>query len=350
MKSPDKSFITTESWDEASLRGIIELASRMKQDPHSKEWNTGLKHKKFLMMFHNPSLRTHLSFETAVTDLGGSAIYYGPGMGWSRTEGGVASSESLKDIAKVVSRYVDGVGIRISMDAVPQYGDGYRYLSDFASYAEVPVVSMAGDRFHPCQAMADLMGWAERFTHKNIVSDINKLRGKTLLLTWGSSGFARPWASVQSHLLLAARFGMNIKLAHPEGYALDPEVTDKAQVYCAQNNTSFQLIHDASKGYEGADVVYVRNWISNDAYQNGTFQYQSEIEKAAMLKDWIVTTQKMERTNKAIFANPMPVDRGKEVEDSVADSDYSVIYDVAENRLHIQKALLFLLMGNRVHL
>lgn len=345
MKLSDKSFITTESWDESSLRGIIELASRMKYDPHGEKWNSVLKHKKFLMMFHNPSLRTHLSFEAAVTDLGGSAIYYGPGMGWSKTENGVASSESLKDIAKVVSRYVDGVGIRISMDAVPQYGDGYRYLTDFAHYADVPVVSMAGDRFHPCQAMADLMGWAERFTPKNIVTDVNRLRGKTLLLTWGGSGFARPWASVQSHLLLAARFGMNIKLAYPEGYALDPEITDKAKVYCDQNKKSFQLLHDTNDGYENTDVVYVRNWISNDAYKDRTFQYRSEIEKASVLKDWIVTTQKMERTNKAIFANPMPVDRGKEAEDSVVDSDYSVIYDVAENRLYIQKALLSTLIG-----
>ncbi len=267
-------------------------------------------------------------------------------MGWIKSEGRLTSEEALKDIAKVVSCYVDGVGIRISMNAISHYGDGYRFLSDFARFSDVPVISMAGDRFHPCQGLSDLLGWAERYSEKRERINMNSLKGKTLLLTWGSSGFARPWASVQSHLLLAARFGMNVRLAYPRGYDLDPEITERAQHYCSENNTQYEVIHNPNAGYEGANVVYVRNWVSNNAYQEGCFQYESEIKRALNLKEWIVTEAKMRKTENALFANPMPVDRGREAEDVVVDGKNSVIYEVAANRRHVQKALLATVMGS----
>ncbi len=344
MSISGKDLLTTQNWSIEELNEVLFLAKEMKLDPFNIKWNNILRNKKLLMLFYNPSLRTHLSFESAVADLGGYSIYRTPTMGWVNQQKGVTSSEALKDIANVMSRYVDGIGIRITMDAISRYGEGHAILQEYANYADIPIINMADDRFHPCQGLADLMGWSERHS-SNSKLDMDSLNGKTLLLTWGSSGFARPWASVQSHLLLAARFGMHIKLAYPEGYTLDPEVIQQTETDCHQNNRQFQIIHDPVTGYQDADVVYVRNWVTANAYETGQFNYQKEITASLNLNEWIVTAERMKKTNNALFANPMPLDRGREAEDSVADNSYSVIYEVAENRMHIQKAILALTMG-----
>lgn len=337
-----KDFICTEDWALDDIHKVLALAADIKKDPYNPRWRFALKNKSFLMLFYNPSLRTHLSFETAVNELGGHPIYRTSAMSWEKSETGISSPEDLIDMARVISRYVDGVGIRILTNAISQHGDGHKLIRKFAQFADVPVISMADDRVHPCQGLADLMGWSERHSADG---DINALKGKTLLLTWGSSGLARPLASVQSHLLMASRVGMNIRLAYPEGYALEPEVCKQAQAYCEKNNATYEEYHDPHSGYEGSHVVYVRSWVTAQAYQNGKFQYQDEIQRSLALNEWIVTEAKMKQTENAIFANPMPIDRGKEAEESVIDSDYSAIYDVAENRKHVQKALLALTLG-----
>ena len=337
-----KDFICTEDWELNEILRVLALASEMKKDPCNPRWVTALKYKSFLMLFYNPSLRTHMSFETAICELGGTAICRNPEMNWKKSKNGLSSSEALKDIARVISRYVDGVGIRITMDAVSRYGDGHKFIRDFAHFSDVPVIGMADDRVHPCQGLADIMGWSERYSPNG---DVDSLKGKTLLLTWGSSGFTRPLASVQSHLLLASKLGMNIKIAYPEGYELDGDVCEQTRKNCKKNNATYEVLHDSNSGYEGAHVVYARNWVTRDAYENGEFQFQKEINRAFSFKDWIVTEEKMKRTEKAIFANPMPIDRGREAEDAVIESEYSVIYDVAENRKHTQKALLSLILG-----
>lgn len=171
-----------------------------------------------------------------------------------------------------------------------------------------------------------------------------------LLLTWANSNLPRPLASVQSHLLLASRFGMEVTFAHPEGYDLDPDVMTTVDQYCKMNNTNFDIIHDPDEGYNDAHVVYARNWISSSAYANDIFQKEHEIAKASQLTNWITTTERMAKTNHAIFANPMPVERGHEATDEVIDGKNSVIYDVAENRLHVQKALMALIMSDKHHI
>lgn len=347
MSIHGKDLLTTQTWDISELKKIIYLAKKMKLDPFNIKWKNILKNKKFLMLFYNPSLRTQLSFESAVTDLGGYPIYRTPTMDWSQQEKKCASAESIKDIAKVMSRYVDGIGIRIVMDAISFYDEAQAILQSYAQYADVPVISMADNYHHPCQGLADIMAWAERVSLKSAFN-LAALNGKTLLLTWGSSGFARPWASVQSHLLLAAQVGMNIKLAYPAGYDLDPNIVSEAKQSCCNYGRSFQIMHDPDLGYsKEVDVVYVRNWVTSGAYAGGKFNYAAETSAARQLSEWIVTAQRMEKTNNALFANPMPLDRGKEAENSVADSPYSVIYEVAENRKHIQKALLALTMGRK---
>lgn len=337
-------FITTEDWDKQALLKILDLAANTKLNRHSSDWSNILKDKTFIMLFYNASLRTHLSFEIAAKELGAHPIYRTPQMGWIKTDHKQVSGESIQDAIKVMSRYAHGIGIRLTLDAIKEYGEGNRVLREYAKYSRIPIINMADDMFHPCQGLADLMGWAERSSKGPL--NIESLKGKKLLLTWASSGLARPFASVQSHLLLAARFGMNITLAHPEPYTLDPNICQKAEQYCKQNNNHFEIIHDPDSGYTNADVVYARNWISPHAYDSGELDYEKEVKQALNNPSWKVTVKRMAKTNAALFANPMPVDRGIEAEDAVIDSNKSVIYDVAENRLHIQKAVLASTIGN----
>ena len=344
MKLYGRNLISTQDWKKEELLLALNLAIKMKKDHYNIVWSNILKNKSFLMLFYNPSLRTHVSFETAATQLGGHAQYRAAHMGWEKTP--KQAGEIISDIAKVMSGYVDGIGIRITLDAIPYYGAGYETLQKYAQSAHVPIISMADDRFHPCQALADFMGWAEAYSTGVGNSNIDTLKGKKLLVTWAKSGLARPWSAVQSHLLLASRFGMHINLAYPKGYDLDSEVCALVRQNCRENGSNFEIIHNPNDGYEKAHVVYVRNWVSPEAYSDGQFQKQSEISKALKYDDWITTSERMSRTENAIFSNPMPVDRGNEVTDDVADGPRSVIFEVAKNRLHVQKSIMALVMGN----
>ncbi|TET55497.1 MAG: ornithine carbamoyltransferase [Anaerolineales bacterium] len=338
-----RDFLCTQDWSPDELQAVLDLAAEMKRDRFSDRWTSILEHKTFLMFFFNPSVRTRLSFEAAATELGGHAQFMTPSAGRFKTD--KQAGETIEDAAQVMARYAAGIGIRILEDKVPYYGAGDELLREYAEWADVPIINMADDRFHPCQGLADAMGWAERFGGGPGKPDYGSFRGRKLLLTWGSGALARSWCSVQAALLIASRLGMNVALAHPPGYDLDPEVIAWTKNNCRANDSTFDIIHDAESGYEGAHVVYSRNWVTPEAYQDGMLQKQAEIEKAMAFQGWTTTSERMALTDDAIFTHPMPVDRGSEVTDEVASGSASVIYDVAENRLHVQKALMALVMG-----
>jgi N-acetylornithine carbamoyltransferase len=339
-----KDFICTQDWSVEELMAALDLAAKMKRDRFSDRWTRVLEHQTFLMFFYNPSVRTRLSFEAAATELGGHAQFMTPSAGRFKTE--KQAGETIEDAAQVMARYVAGIGIRILEDKVPYYGAGDEMLLEYAKWSSVPIINMADDRFHPCQALADVMGWAEWFGEGPGRPDYEGLRKKKFLLTWGSGALARSWCSVQAALLIASRLGMNVTVAHPEGYDLDPEVIDWTKQNCAANGNDFEVVHDADSGYEGAHVVYSRNWVSAAAYQDGVLQKQAEIEKAMAFQGWTTTAERMAQTDNGIYTHPMPVDRGSEVTDEVASGPRSAIYDIAENRLHVQKAVMALTMGN----
>jgi N-acetylornithine carbamoyltransferase len=166
------------------------------------------------------------------------------------------------------------------------------------------------------------------------------------VLTWASGALARSWCSVQEALLIASRFGMHVTMARPDGYDLDSEVVEWSRRNCDEQGTNFEITDDPVSGLDGAHVVYARNWMSPYAYQDGEFKKQGEIEKAMHITGWTLDAEKMARTENAIYTHPMPVDRGNEVTDEVASGPRSAIYDIAENRLHVQKAVLALTMAN----
>ena len=263
-----------------------------------------------------------------------------------RLKTATTAGETVEDAAKVMARYAAGLGIRILEDKVPYYGAGTELLREYAHWAEIPILNMADDRFHPCQGMADIMGWAEWYGEGPGRPSYENLKGKNFLLTWASGALARSWCSVQEALLVASRFGMNVTIARPDGYDLDPDVYAWTHANCEENGASFCVVNEPESGYDGAHVVYSRNWVTPEAYQDGEFRKQAEIEKAMAIPGWSTTAKRMARTDNAIFTHPMPIDRGSEVSDEVASGPRSAIYDVAENRLHVQKAVMALTMGN----
>jgi ornithine carbamoyltransferase len=337
-------FIVTEEWALDELQALLDLAAKMKRDRFSPRWTRILEHKTFFMFFYNPSVRTRQSFECAATELGGHAQFLEPRA--MRLKTATTAGETVEDAAKVMARYACGLGIRILEDKVPYYGAGDELLREYARWADMPIVNMADDRFHPCQGMADVMGWAEWYGGGPGRPDYEALHGKNFLLTWGSGALARSWCSVQEALLVASRFGMNVTVARPDGYDLDPQVYAWTEANCAANGREFRTVNDPETGYEGAHVVYSRNWVTASAYQDGAFQKEAEVHKALAIPGWTTTAERMGRTDNAIFTHPMPVDRGNEVTDEVASGPRSAIYDIAENRLHVQKAVLALTMGN----
>jgi N-acetylornithine carbamoyltransferase len=331
-----KDLLCTQDWTVEDLLRVLELAENMRQDRFSSNYTGLLKHKTFFMFFYNPSVRTRQSFECAATELGGHAQFLEPKAMRLRTA--TTAGETIEDAAQVMSRYACGLGIRILEDKITRYGEGDKLLREYATWSTIPVVSMAHDRFHPCQGLADVMG-----LRKYLGKD---LTGKKLLLVWGHGALARSWCSVQEALLICSRFGMAVTVAHPEGYDLDPQVLEWTKENCEQNGQPFEVTHDPVEGYEGAHVVYSRNWMSPQAYDDGEFQKAREIEKAMAFQDWICDTESMARSENAFFLHPMPVDRGHEVTDEVASGPRSIIYDVAENRLHAQKAYMALTMAD----
>lgn len=337
MNLKGKHLLCTQDWSVEELNKVLELAEDMKENRFSLKFTSILAYKSFFMFFYNPSVRTRQSFEAAALELGGAAQFLEPKAMRLKTK--TTAGETVEDAAQVMSRYAVGLGIRILEDKVNSYGEGHSLLEEYAKWGTIPVVSMAHDKFHPCQGLADVMGYRKRFGKNN-------LKGKKLLQIWGQGALARSWSSVQESLLINSRMAMDVTLAYPKGFDLDPEVINNVKANCEANGQKFEITHEPIDCYDGVDIVYSRNWMTSEAYGPDGLQKEQEIEKSLKYTDWITDSQKIKRTNNAIFSHPMPVDRGHEVTDEIASGPNSIIYDVAENRLHVQKAVMALTMSD----
>ena len=233
-----KDLLCTQDLMDDALFQLLKVAQRIKRNRFHPSHTKLFQNKIFLMFFHNPSIRTHISFVAAARELGGHAEFFNPSM--TRLNLVESGGESIKDAAKVMSRYVAGIGIRVAEDQVSYYGEGHALQLEYARWADVPVINLASDKFHPCQGLADIMTWAEWFGKGSGYPDYQKLKGKNFLLTWAKGELARGWCSVQEALLVASRFGMNITIARPEGYDLDEEVYKLVQTNCYKNHATYQ--------------------------------------------------------------------------------------------------------------
>lgn len=329
-----RDLITTQKWTKEEIRTMIDHAKEMKRKYKEGKLGKPLDGKTFFMLFYNPSTRTRASFEAAMTNLGGHA----PFVDISTTR--VGEGEDPKDMARVYERYGQGLGIRILEEAVDYvYGRGNKFLRSYAENSKIPVINMADDKFHPCQGLADLLTIEEK---------VPEYRGKEYVISWAYSDKNRSWCSVQEEAMLMSRFGMDITIAAPKEFDLDPEIMDTCRKNAKENDREFRISRDMDEALEGAHVVFPRSWTSHECMMEGMrdFGKEKELEIHEKYKDWRLTRDRMSRmADDAIMTHVMPVFRGKEADDEVVDGPHSVIYHQAENRLHAQMALLELTMG-----
>ena len=335
-----KHLIATKDWSDEDLRFLFDLAADLKRRYYAGEIVHPLPDREFYMLFFNDSTRTRHSFETAMTQLGGHAEYVNPeNMRLTLDRVPTGKGESIRDTMEVLNRFGQGVGIRLLSSKVSSYGEATRLIEEFASWARIPVINMMSDIWHPCQALTDL------FTLKEKLGP--DLRGKKLVVTWAYSPHCRDWASSQETAALAVRMGMDVTVAQPPGYGLSSEAVELTRHYCAAGGGDFQMVDDMDEALRGADVVYPRNWISLDYHRHGK---DAELELCAKFKHWSYNRGKRDKlTNRALLMHCMPIDRENEAtSDLIDDPEVSILYDEAENRLHVQKAILAATMGGRL--
>jgi N-acetylornithine carbamoyltransferase len=243
-----------------------------------------------------------------------------------------AAAEHLKEAVPVLGRFCAGLGLRSFPAGVSWEEDKKELpLAAFRKYSTVPVINMESASGHPCQALADLMTIRERMNPRN----------KNFLLTWAPHVKALPMAVPNSSVEMASMAGMNVTIARPEGYDLDPEVMARVKANCAANGTKLRVTDDVPAAFDGQHVVYGKSWGSIAHYG------KPPSADASFRKKWIITTDKMKRTQDAIFMHCLPVRRNLVVEDQVLDGPWSVVIDEAENRLHTAKAVLMKLLAQK---
>ena len=335
-----RDFLALEDWSAEEVEGLLALAARVK----AGEVSGGLERKVLAMVFMDPSLRTRTSFETAMFLHGGHAVVLEPGKGsWSlETEPGAVMDqdnvEHIVDAARVLGRYADALGVR----AFPRGKEWAQARQDaivrsFARHCEQPVINLESARRHPCQALADAMTLREK---------LHETAGKRFVLTWAWHPKALPTAVPASAALAAASLGMEIVIARPPGFELDPEDTALVRRLAQQSGGEFvHIIDDPDDAMVGADAVYVKSWGAVKLYG----QPEEEAALRAGLRDWRVTPGRVRSTRggKGIVMHCLPVRRNVEIDDAVLDGPNSVVVDQAENRLHAQRALLLELIGEK---
>ena len=334
-----RDFLATSDWTKSELDQVLDLAFKFKQMGDASRSLDILKGKTVLLLFFRRSTRTRISFTAAMQQLGGFVQCPDPADLRLSLEEKPGAGESLKDTAGVVERYVDAVGIRIlapiaDETGAPRDGGGDAIIRKFADYTKVPVINMATCLHHPTQALADVMVMKEK---------LDDVRGKKIVMMWAYSPLLRAWQSPLSDALISATYGMDVTMVYPEGYDLDAPVMSLAQKECTKSGRKFEISHDLKKALEGADVVFPRNWWSPRYYMNTRDEEQ---RLAAQHKEWRFTESLLRVTNNARFIHVMPFDRGNEVDDSIADGPNSIVYDQAENLLHVRKAFLASLMAD----
>jgi len=334
-----RDFLATSDWTKSELDQVLDLAFKFKRMGDASRSLDILKGKTVLLLFFRRSTRTRTSFTAAMQELGGFVQCPDPSDLRLSLEEKPGAGESLKDTARVVERYVDAVGIRIlapilDKTGAPRDGGGDAIIRKFADFTKIPVINMATCLHHPTQALADVMVMKE---------NLGDVRGKKIVMMWAYSPLLRAWQSALSDALISATYGMDVTMAYPEGYDLDAPVMSLVQKECTEAGGKLEISHDLKKALEGADVVFPRNWWSPRYYMNTKDEEQ---RLAAQHKEWRFTESLLKVTNNARFMHVMPFDRGNEVDDSIADGPNSIVYDQAENLLHVRKAFLASLMAD----
>ncbi|HUR97132.1 MAG TPA: N-acetylornithine carbamoyltransferase [Pyrinomonadaceae bacterium] len=324
-------FLRTSDYPTDSLQRLIDAATAIKKGAVREKSLDG---KSVALVFFNPSLRTRASMQVGIFELGGNPVILEPGStSWTleHREGVVMDgnkTEHLKEFVRVLERYVSAIGVRTFAELSDwEVERTDPILNAFADYASVPVINLESAMHHPCQAMADMLTIRENFGAAK----------KKVLLTWAWHPKPLPMAVPNSFALAAAQFGHDLRIAHPKGYELDGDLVAEVQRQTAQNGGTVEFTNDVQGAFESVDVVYAKSWGGSQFYGTGDADMD---HRGQFRNDWIVDDKKMARTKDAIFMHCLPVRRNVIVADSVIDSARSVVIDEAENRLHVQKAIM----------
>jgi ornithine carbamoyltransferase len=286
------------------LLALLELTHQLKSNPG--RFRSALAGKYITLLFEKPSLRTRLTFELAAKQLGGDAVL---------SAGPIGDREPLKDVARNLDRWTNAIVARVFSQNT---------IDDLAHWSSVPVINALSDRFHPCQALADVFTLQERF---------GNVRGLKLAFVGDGNNVAH------SLMLAALRLGMNFSLATPVGYEPDAEIVAQAEALAAVAGGQLIITNDAIAAVKDAQAVYTDVWASMG-------QEHEKEKRCTDFAPYQVNAQLFAHSApEAIFLHCLPAKRGEEVDDDVIESSQSAVFDQAENRLHVQKALLLMLLG-----
>ena len=327
----NKDFLTTSHFSTDELKGLIDRAIELKSDRLAAKPLAG---KSIALVFFNPSLRTRASMQVGIYELGGNPVILEPGgTSWTleHRDGVVMDgnkTEHLKEFVRVLERYVSAIGVR-TFAALEDWETERTdpILNAFARYATVPIINLESAMHHPCQSMADMMTIREHLGTGR----------KKVLLTWAWHPKPLPMAVPNSFALASAQFGHDVRIAHPKGYELDDELLHEIDSQATANGGSVEITNDVDEAFDGVEVVYAKSFGSKQFYGDPSGEMR---EREAYRDKWIVDDDKMGRTADAVFMHCLPVRRNVIVTDAVIDSPRSIVIDEAENRLHVQKAIM----------
>lgn len=289
--------------------GLVDLAARLKADRKAGKRSAPLDGLALALLFLKPSLRTRMSFEMAMEQLGGTSRFLGP------TEVGLGTRESVPDVARTLGAYVDGVVVRVFEHTVAE---------QMATHCPVPVINGLSDGEHPCQILADLLTLQEQY---------GRLRGLTVAYIGDSNNVAN------SLILAAPRLGINVCVASPTGYEPTAEVLERGNVDARSEGAWIEITTDPAVAVANADAIYADSWYSMGQEHEAT-------KRRAIFRDYQINTALLGHAKAgAVVMHCLPAHRGDEITDEVLDGPASVAFRQAENRLHAQKALLVTLLG-----
>ena len=317
-----RDMITTQEWSKEEIDTVIDVALDLKRKRALGQPHAYLRDKVLAMLFFFSSTRTRASFEAGMAQLGGHAQFIES----ATTQ--ISHGDTAKEIGEILGRYNDGIAIRQC-----DWGIGNRYIRDVAVASRTPVLNMQCDVYHPFQILADLL---------TIIEKKGDPRGLTMNVSYAyASSYQKPISVPQSLILLMTRFGMNVRLTRPPEFKLMDDIVEQARENARLSHGSFEVLDEFDAGFVDADVVYPKSW--------GCLLTTDNVEESAEIgkqyTDWIADERRMALAKEdAIYMHCLPADRNIEVTDGVIDGPNSVVYDEAENRLHVQKAVMALTM------
>ncbi|PLX65918.1 MAG: ornithine carbamoyltransferase [Denitrovibrio sp.] len=303
-----RDFLTLKDWTTDELKEMIDTAIRLKKENKNNVRHHLLEGKKLAMIFEKPSTRTRVSFEVGMYELGGYPLYL------SSNDIQLGRGETVKDTARTLSRFVDAIMIRTK---------GHDIIEELAKFSTVPVINGLTDDFHPCQVMADV---------QTIFEHTGTYDVKVAFIGDGNN-------MAQSWLFGAAKFGMDISVASPEGYECKPEIVAGAREVAKETGSTIELVRKPIDAVKGADIIITDTWASMG-------QEAEKEERKKIFSGYQVDKALMDATGKkSYFMHCLPAYIGQEVTEEVYESEASIIWDEAENRLHAQKAVMLKVMS-----